>query len=46
MTARRAPAAAVAAAHGATCRAMRNGLGTSTRTTTMSWRMRLRVIPD
>jgi hypothetical protein len=30
----------------ATGDAMRNGLGTSTRTTTTPWRMRLRVIPD
>ncbi|GGZ65436.1 hypothetical protein GCM10008101_19140 [Lysobacter xinjiangensis] len=43
----RAPDAASVIATLATGDAMRNGLGTSARTTTtMSWRMRSRVIPD
>jgi hypothetical protein len=42
-----APDAASVIATLATGDAMRNGLGTSARTTTtMSWRMRSRVIPD
>ncbi|WP_407910476.1 hypothetical protein [Lysobacter claricitrinus] len=46
MSRRIAPAAVQTLAPRAADVCTRNGLGTTTRTTTTSWRMRLRVIPD